>query len=277
MLKNKNGVSLKIVAIIVVIILILAGVGITLIFDENDTIQKSRDASKEIGQADKANTQISEYWQEILDKVASKPNEYKHPEQSKTNKDIGIGTDGKPVNLDLWYYRINGAGTGIALNESNGSGVRSSGYSNANITEEGTIIGKMPQYIYMYEKQKIYPVTYVCGVFYNCTKLVTAPELPETATSLEEAFRGCTNLKTAPEIPEGVFGGYRDGGLWYTFADCINLTGELIINSNPSDYTGCFHNAATADDAKLVVSGKSDILDKIIETKSENSHITKEK
>lgn len=277
MLKNKSGVSLKVLVIVIVIFLILAGVGITLIFDENNTIKKSREASEEYGQTGKMNETVSEYWKNILEKVNANPDEYRHPDQSNTNKDVAIGTDGKPVNLDLWYYRINGAGTGIALNESSGSGVSSSGYSNANITDDGKIIGEMPQYVYIYEKQKIYPVTYICGVFYKCTKLVIAPKLPETATSLEEAFRGCTNLKTAPEIPAGAFGGYRDGGLWYTFADCTNLTGELIINSNPSDYTGCFKNAATADGANLVVSGTSDILDKIIETKSENSHITKGK
>ncbi len=72
-----------------------------------------------------------------------------------------------------------------------------------------------------------------------------------------------------PEIPSSVT------NMNITFNGCTKLTGNLIINASPTYYDDCFKNAATADIAKLVVSGSSTVLNEIIATKSENSHITK--
>ena len=60
-----------------------------------------------------------------------------------------------------------------------------------------------------------------------------------------------------------------------TFSGCTKLQGTIEIDANPTGYDECFKNAATADDANLVVSGSSTVLNEIIATKSENSHITK--
>lgn len=292
-LKSKRGITLIALVVTIVVLLILAGVSISLILDNNGIIQKSKDAKEQYAQS-RANEQkeldrVSDWidetttdninWESIIGKVEKNPNNYKHPDQSSTNPDVGIGTDGKPVNLDLWYYRIINSGTGIALNESAGSGITSPGYSNANITDEGTIVGKMPQYIYIYSKNKVYPVVHAGGVFYNCTKLVIAPEFPETVTSIEYAFAGCVNLRTAPTIiPESIIGIGSDtffGGMTSTFLGCKNLTGNLIINAKPTCYEGCFREASTAEGTNLVVSGSSTMLDEIIATKSDNSNITK--
>ena len=42
----------------------------------------------------------------ILEEANKNPASFKHPEQSETNNDIGIGTDGLPVNMDLWNASI---------------------------------------------------------------------------------------------------------------------------------------------------------------------------
>ena len=84
-------------------------------------------------------------------------------------------------------------------------------------------------------------------------------------------FDCCTSLTTAPVIPSSV------KNMLYTFSKCTKLTGNLIINASPTYYDYCFENAATADNANLVVSGSSTVLDEIIATKSTNSHITKAK
>ena len=132
----------------------------------------------------------------------------------------------------------------------------------------------MPQYIKIDGKDEFYPVTDMGVTFMRCDKLVTAPEIPETVVTmwsgwLYGTFYDCTNLRTAPMIPPKVT------NMSYTFFGCTNLTGKLIINVNPKDYKNCLGGASTADDANLVVSGSSTVLDEIIATKSDNSHITK--
>ena len=122
MLKNKKGITLIALVVTIVVLLILAGVSISLIIDNNGIIQRSKDAREQYGQAreneqadlDNISDWINEQagiksevnWNKILEDANSNPDNYKHPEQSDTNGDIGIGTDGKPVNLDLWTYRI---------------------------------------------------------------------------------------------------------------------------------------------------------------------------
>lgn len=132
--------------------------------------------------------------------------------QSNTNKDVGIGTDGKVVNLDLWNYSVINSGTGIGLYKEYGSGY-CSGYNNSNITEDGKIQGTVPQYIYVYNEDAVYPVTSMAYTFYYCTNLVTAPEIPDSVISMEYTFKGCTSL-----------------------------TGTIVIDANPEYYLECFTN-----------------------------------
>ena len=84
-----------------------------------------------------------------------------------------------------------------------------------------------------------------------------------------ETFDACTSLTTAPEIPSSVT------SMDYTFYGCTSLTGNLVINANPTGYGECLSDASTAAGTNLVVSGTSTLLDEIIATKSENSNITK--
>ena len=264
--------------------MILAGVTLSLVLDNNGIIQRSKDAREQYGQAreneQKELENVSDWiedtvgvvnWDKILDDAEKNPNNYKHPDQSDENGDIGIGTDGKPVNLDLWLYEVINTNE-IRLGIYNGSSGQA-GYNNNNIIN-GKIQGKVPQYIKIDGKDEFYPVTDMGVTFMRCDKLVTAPEIPETVVTmwsgwLYGTFYDCTNLRTAPMIPPKVT------NMSYTFFGCTNLTGKLIINVNPKDYKNCLGGASTADDANLVVSGSSTVLDEIIATKSDNSHITK--
>ena len=135
MLKNKAGITLIALVVTIVVLLILAGVTLTLVLDNNGIIKKSKDAKEQYGQArDNEQADLSNLsdwiddavgvvnWDKILDDAEQNPDKYKHPEQSDTNGDIGIGTDGKPVNLDLWTYRIvDGNRKEIILNSITGS------------------------------------------------------------------------------------------------------------------------------------------------------------
>ena len=61
-------------------------------------------------------------------------------------------------------------------------------------------------------------------MFYNCTSLTTAPELPATTLASKcyhSMFFGCTNLTTVPQLPATTLTDYCYS---YMFNDCVNLT-----------------------------------------------------
>ena len=61
-------------------------------------------------------------------------------------------------------------------------------------------------------------------MFYSCTALATAPELPATTLAdycYEYMFRGCTSLTTAPELPATTLADYC---YEYMFRGCTSLT-----------------------------------------------------
>lgn len=62
------------------------------------------------------------------------------------------------------------------------------------------------------------------GLFYECTSLTTAPELPATTLinmCYEYMFYGCTNLIIAPELPATTLANYC---YEYMFKNCTSLT-----------------------------------------------------
>ena len=83
-------------------------------------------------------------------------------------------------------------------------------------------------------------------MFYNCTSLTTAPELPATALAkycYYQMFRGCTSLITAPALPAATLyeGCYSD-----MFYGCTSLTTApvlpattLISNCYREMFNGC--------------------------------------
>ena len=84
------------------------------------------------------------------------------------------------------------------------------------------------------------------SMFYGCTSLTTAPELP--ATTLAECcyyqmFQGCTSLTTAPELPATTL---ADSCYMFMFSDCTSLTTApalpattLAIGCYYSMFSGC--------------------------------------
>ena len=212
-------------------------------------------------------------------------------QNATSNKDIGIGTDGKVVNLDLWNYELKD--DGISLCASGEASSLSPSYRGEIV--DGKIQGTVPQVIYIADKKKVYDVISLYATFSNGdvngnhfeikyppvipskvkemdrtfegSLLVTAPVIPNGVTNLRETFNGCTNLKNAPVIPSSVMN--MEG----TFRYCSSLTGNLIINANPSSYVQCLSNAATNFGTQLYLSGTSNKLNEILATKSSNSNI----
>ena len=268
MLKNKNGITLIALVVTIVVLLILAGVTLTLVLDNNGIIQKSKDAKEQYGQA-RENEQadlsnLSDWiddavgvakWDKILDDAEQNPDKYKHPEQSDTNGDIGIGTDEKPVNLDLWNYEIintNEIRLGISC-----SSTAEPGYNNNNIIN-GEIQGKVPQYIKIDGKDEFYPVTDMGQTFMRCDKLVIAPKIPETVVTMwggwiYGTFFDCTSLTTAPEIPSSVT------NMNFTFYDCTSLTTVPEIPSSVTDMGSTFSGCTSLTTAPEIPSSVTDM------------------
>ena len=60
-------------------------------------------------------------------------------------------------------------------------------------------------------------------MFYNCTSLITAPELPATVMNrncYNQMFYNCTNITTAPELPATVL---AERCYYHMFDGCTNL------------------------------------------------------
>ena len=122
---------------------------------------------------------------------------------------IGIGTDGNPVDMDLWEYTFDDKTGGYALNTQNAlDGVEDAEGYRGNIKDEGTIEGTVPQYIKISNGEWT-PVTSLYSTFRGydneeLKKIVIAPKIPPTVKKMEMTFEGCENLKEFICIPGSV-------------------------------------------------------------------------
>ena len=159
--------------------------------------------------------------------------------EERNNGVIGIGTDGNPVDMDLWEYTPLDDGT-YGLNDKNvfiENYVASSGYSNDNLVA-GKIQGSIPQYIKTSNDSEFIAVTNINYLFYN-TALSEAPTIPCTITNMRATFNSCSNLTSMPLIPYGVTNMYG------TFTGCSNLTNITDIPNSVTNMYGTFLNCTS--------------------------------
>ena len=273
-LKFRNrGITLIALVITIIVLLILAGVSIATLTGDNGILTRAQEAENKTEEApqDEENIlssyedQITEYagidWDTVL------ANAQKHPEQ-KASTAIGVGTDGRAVNMDLWECTLLEDGT-YALNDSDSvaiTGTRTAGYT-GNIVD-GKIEGTIPQYIKDESDGSFIEVTSIQWLFYQKTELATSPKIPDTITNMYNTFNSCTKLATVGKIPDsvtnmqGTFNGCSSlniiedlpdslENMSYTFQNCTNLTtvGKLpdnVINMRGT-FVGCT-NLSTAPD-----------------------------
>ena len=100
--------------------LILAGVTIATLTGENGILTRAQEAKNKTEQAQKDEENILSSYEDKINEYAgldwntALTNAEKHPAQ-KTSTAIGVGADGRAVNMDLWKYTKLDDGT-YALN-----------------------------------------------------------------------------------------------------------------------------------------------------------------
>ena len=126
-----------------------------------------------------------------------------------------------------WYYSpYDTTNFSEQFEESNLDGWLVTVFDNPNETSYGTILESIGG------KQ----IKNMNHTFLNRKSLITAPAIPQTVTEMRE-----------------------------TFAHCTSLTGEIIINANPSDYASCFFSYPEIDfqTQNITLTGSSTMLDEI--------------
>ena len=118
---------------------------------------------------------------------------------------IGIGTNGQPVDMDLWLYSFDTVTNGYGLNSSevfqnteynpdgtNTETIRTAGYQGTETNGKDIII---PQYISVDGGKTYNPVTSLYRTFNSNTNIITMPIVPATVINMQSTFESCANLK----------------------------------------------------------------------------------
>ena len=321
-MRNKKGITLIALVITIIVLLILAGVSISTITSKDGIVSKAQGAKEKTEVAKKEEEEYlsglesyidsalddKDEWAEILADANLNPSLYEY-EGQETSTLIGIGTDAKPVNMDLWdptlmedgNYKLGGSAYRVVETSYCGT-----------ITDSGEIEGAIPAYIYDELNKEFKPVTVMAYTFYGFSGLTVAPEIPDNVeaiiyafartglsktpkikkgvTTLEGAFEYCENLTEVSKIPDSVtniIATFRNctslteapeipnsvTKMSYTFSSCTALNGNLVINANPTEYTNCLRGAATEEGCSLVLSGNSSVLTQILATATGNVSI----
>ena len=237
-LKKKKGITLIALIITIVILLILAGIVIASLTGDNGLFKRAQQARKNTldaqnkenatlqGYEDAISSTVGVDWENALAKAT------KHPDQ-KTSTAIGVRTDGRVVNLDLWEYTKLDDGT-YALNNAatiEGTGTKTAGYTGDIVN--GKIEGTIPQYIKDESDDSFVEVTSLRSTFYGISDLIESPVIPNTINILYETFQN-TRLEKMPEIPNGVT------EMRSTFYGCTNLSELKDIPDTVTDISYCF-------------------------------------
>ena len=261
-----KGITLIALVITIIVLLILAAVSIATLTGENGILTRANDAKTETEEAQEDEKNIlNSYEDKITEYIGidwdtTLANAKKHPDQV-TSTAIGVGTDGKAVNMDLWEFTLLSDGT-YALNDSEtiNGGTKTSGYNNDNIVD-GKIQGYIPQYIKDENDETFKKVSSLSNTFRSNIALKEAPIIPETVTNMVETFIHCSQLTEMPKIPDGVTDMtstfYNCGNLQnvtnipnsvinmtYTFRNCYKITNSPRLSSNLQNLTHTFEGCS---------------------------------
>ncbi len=193
----------------------------------------------------------------FLEEANENPEKYRHPEQNiENNKTLGIGSNGEPINMDLWIfddsieYKDMEDGYTLTNQEYVGAGIFDIDCAYLGEDFEDIII---PKYIKAEGDEEFKKVVALGFTFYRCTSLTTAPEIPNSVTDMDSTFYRCTSLTTAPEIPNSVT------DMDSTFYGCTSLTTAPEIPSSVTDIGSTFSNCTSLTTAPEIPNSVTDM------------------
>ena len=186
---------------------------------------------------DKINEYVGIDWDTVL------ANAEMHPDQ-KNSTAIGVGTDGRAVNMDLWKYTKLDDGT-YGLNDQNSydETLITAGYiadenndGIIDLNEDGSIKNTIPQYIKAETDNAFIKVTSLKATFLGLSALKIIPDIPNTVNDLEQTFKNCTSINKMPTLSSNI------SNMKSTFYGCTNLSELEDIPENVLDLSWCFSN-----------------------------------
>lgn len=173
-------------------------------------------------------------------------------DEERNNGVIGIGTDGKPVDMDLWEYTKLDGGTYALNSEETMTAVKEENWLEAKMgylgtfTENGEIDGRIPQYIKGETDDTFIPVTDLTYLFARNENIKVMPDIPNTVINMNNTFLRCINLTTLSKIPVGVI------NMQSTFAQCTLIKDAPQIPNTVENMIGTFRDCTNLVSAPTI-------------------------
>ena len=173
-------------------------------------------------------------------------------DEERNNGVIGIGTDGKPVDMDLWEYTKLDDGTYALNSEETMTAVKEENWVEAKMgylgtfMENGEIDGRIPQYIKRETDDTFIPVTDLTYLFARNENIKVMPDIPNTVINMNNTFLKCINLTTLSKIPVGVI------NMQSTFAQCTLIKDAPQIPNTVENMTGTFRDCTNLVSAPTI-------------------------
>ena len=246
--KKQTGITLIALVVTMIVLLILAGITIATLTGNNGILTRAQEAKNKTEQTQKEEQNILNSYEDKINEYAGidwdtvLANAQKHPDQ-KTSTAIGVGTDGRAVNMDLWEYNFDDVTNGYGLNDSaslatSSSASASKGYNGTNF--DNIVI---PQYISDDSGKTWKPVTNLDWLFFNCTDLIEINKLPNTVKSMKFTFRGCSNLESISVLPDELI------NMVCTFFGCSKLNVNFNIPNSVTNMNNTFDGCSSLENA----------------------------
>ena len=250
-MKKDKGITLIALVVTIIVLLILAGVSINMLIGQNGILNRATEAKEKTEEAKlKEQSMLDNYEEQITNYAGinwdlAKANA-KAPEEQKEERNngvIGIGTDGKAVNMDLWKYGKMQDGTYGLNSQSIIDKILQNDWSNVTCGYKGKIVdGKIeetiPQYIKCENDNEFIEVTELPLTFYKLNELKEISDFPVTLVSMNNTFLHCDNLENVGNIPNSV------STMNSTFSNCTNLKETPVLPSSLTDMSQAFFNCS---------------------------------
>lgn len=206
-------------------------------------------------------------------------------DKERNNGVIGIGTDGNPVDMDLWEYIFDDETGGYALNTEEVAikkTEKTAGYRGS-VEDDGRIEGTIPQYIKINDGEWT-AVTSLYRTFQGndttneeLKKLTTAPKIPPTVKSMQMTFEYCESLNNVICIPGSVkelrwtFDGYtaleKMPQIGYgvedmkgAFSGCSELKKVTVIPDTVKNLDSTYHDCSSLQEVPRIPNGVTNMI-----------------